>query len=639
MAEALKYLNKSQNKRSNDKVVDFSLSGTSILKNNEHDSNLTRSIGDRPIDLEEVTDTNTNQVSNKTGDGTGNDTVNNVLENEERDEDLQVGSKRKKVESTPRKSRSRAKRGKHDRIYSSSSECSSSSSYSSSSASPSPIKKKRRKRKRRKSRSSASRSSSRKHRHRSGSGQRGNSSKSVATLVKEAVCEQMAELKKCILESKGVESGEFLNTAPTPVTLTGANGGLNSQNLAPSINQLDLCSPAVRIPRIKSPSEATVYSPALKQKTLENLGNDPIMPNTVFVNKSDKLPTLIRKETNANREMQDVVDFLNNIRIEFAGGKQTTGDQEGNRTKSSSANKSELELAKEQVEKEAHTAADKAILDAEKFKATIATPKSKWNSDITNMLNKIKQINALDDDDEFFHSTCHVDKTLRTKIAAGQFIDLSKVAPKQLLFSETTGENKLRLINNNGIAEFKTQESENKITGIRSWDRAFRVYSTIYSEANPARASEILQYAAVINLAAQKFAWEDVAQYDYVFRHLMERKPERSWAKTYTQMWNITLCGQSKVSTKGNSNFNGNSNRRNRDPVCWRFNRGKCKYGKECRFEHRCSYCWSLNHPGSSCHRKPGAHSDNVEGDRRHRRDKKCGSSSKDKQSTNSEES
>ena len=389
----------------------------------------------------------------------------------------------------------------------------------------------------------------------------------VANLVKQAVNEQMAELKKCIMEARGKTGNDMTD---------------NNEALNQASNSAQKA--------IKSPSMGTIYSPAVKQKVRQDTGK-ALNPNK-FVD--SVINANLTGVPDADPDVATISDYIERIRLEFSGN--------GSKDKES---KTELDNARDEIEKEARFAADKAILDAEKFKATINTPKSKWDSNILKMQEELfKAARALDDDDEFFHSTCHVDAQMKQKIAKGLFVDLNKIVPKQLLFAHSITEGGLRLVNNNGVVEFKLSESESKITGIRSWDKAFRVYSTIYSQANPHRASEILQYAAVINTAAQKFNWDDVAQYDYVFRHLMERKPERSWAKTYTQMWNMTLCGQTRY-PKHSSDNGGRGKRggQSKENVCWRYNKNRCKFGKECRYDHRCSYC-DGSHPLTACGKK-----------------------------------
>ena len=161
-------------------------------------------------------------------------------------------------------------------------------------------------------------------------------------------------------------------------------------------------------------------------------------------------------------------------------------------------------------------------------------------------------------------------------------------------------------------------EKENKVNGIRHWDQAFRVYATIYCGANPHRSQEIWQYVSVINTAATAYAWENIANYDYTFHHLMEFNPHRSWATTYNQMWNLSMrepiqrnnnfkqqsyrsqynnnkgsCGGSQ--TESNNNLRRKSG--SKTAYFLYFNRGeKCKYRNKCQFIEHCSQCDVANH-------------------------------------------
>ena len=42
----------------------------------------------------------------------------------------------------------------------------------------------------------------------------------------------------------------------------------------------------------------------------------------------------------------------------------------------------------------------------------------------------ISKAQNMDDDDEFFHVTCHIDEGLRSKKAKGEFVGLEKLLPK-----------------------------------------------------------------------------------------------------------------------------------------------------------------------------------------------------------------
>ena len=152
-------------------------------------------------------------------------------------------------------------------------------------------------------------------------------------------------------------------------------------------------------------------------------------------------------------------------------------------------------------------------------------------------------------------------------------------------------------------------ERENRITNVRRWEQAFRIYAAIYSQANPHRAAEIWQYVYVINSAASTYVWENVANYDYTFRQLMACNPLRSWANIYLQMWNLTMKEFIPKGTQSNFNGDYNGGRRHTNKkknkkvaYCWSFNRGeKCKFDPNCKFIKRCSYCDAAGHGQYEC--------------------------------------
>ena len=148
-------------------------------------------------------------------------------------------------------------------------------------------------------------------------------------------------------------------------------------------------------------------------------------------------------------------------------------------------------------------------------------------------------------------------------------------------------------------------DRDNKITNVRHWEQAFRIYAAIYSQANPHRAAEIWQYVFVINSAASAYAWDNVASYDYTFRQLMVCNPMRSSVNIYHQMWNLTMRD---ALPKFNTPQGDNNNRKGRKgsgrqpSYCWSFNRGeKCKFEPNCKFIKRCSYCDNPTHGQFEC--------------------------------------
>ena len=161
-------------------------------------------------------------------------------------------------------------------------------------------------------------------------------------------------------------------------------------------------------------------------------------------------------------------------------------------------------------------------------------------------------------------------------------------------------ENKLDLVYLDGQSFFvPTSAAETKINGIRKWEQAFRVYGAIYSQANPARVAEIWQYVHIINTAVSAYVCDNVSNYDITFRHLMSTYLQRSWAKIYNQMWNLSMqdslpknnqyasggTKSSEASQLGNSSWGMNSQPRQRLNYCWVFNKGStCKDGSKCKF-------------------------------------------------------
>ena len=185
-------------------------------------------------------------------------------------------------------------------------------------------------------------------------------------------------------------------------------------------------------------------------------------------------------------------------------------------------------------------ATDWVILDAEHFKANLVAPKGM--QDLQNYLpdkidNNIELLRRLDDDDDFFNISCHIEESLKAKIEHGDFIELEKLLPKDKSVQGHSMDDiqRLELVVCDGHPYFGTKQSEGKITNIHKWDQAFHVYTTIYVQVNPHCASKIMQYTHIIHTAAANYQWDSVAYYDFMFRHLMAAKPWRSWAKTYSK--------------------------------------------------------------------------------------------------------
>ena len=246
------------------------------------------------------------------------------------------------------------------------------------------------------------------------------------------------------------------------------------------------------------------------------------------------------------------------------------------------------------------------ILEAEKFCANVTAPKGNdFLTPVNNNINdnQLELLRKNDTDDDFFHITCHINSNLKSKIERSEFIELDRLLSKDSNL-KGSDERRIELVNHGGNTYFApVQDKEARITGIRKWEQAFRIYAAIYSKANSARAAEIWQYVYVINTAALSYQWDNVSFYDTTFRQLMVCKPWRSWAKTYVQGWNLAMRDPIGKSNQNQSTSGTNRGRDWHDDCCWRFNRNHCR-DVNCRFNHRCTYCGSWGHGYYNCRKR-----------------------------------
>ena len=392
---------------------------------------------------------------------------------------------------------------------------------------------------------------------------------------------------------------------------------------------------------VKSPSEATLYVPAvpcanrkrstddwdintIKQK-LEFFNNsseinknfphmssrDSVDPNIeVIGNESED--NIARNQTQFNIEQLDKI--ISSIRLD-------TKHKDNKYYKNTAVAGTSDQAKAEQAKAAAKAAAERAIIEAEKFKAAIEPPKGRYNNSnhelemfhIEPKSNEDYQLMLAryydKDDDDFFHITCHVESSLRQRIERGEFVELECLLQKMSNYKEQSDEGKkMALVNKNGMTYFVPQnDRECKINNVRKWEQAFRIYAAIYCGKNQNRSVEVLQYIDVINRAVATYSWENVARYDYTFRQLMAAKPHRSWAKTYTQMWNLTLNDPVKRLGNDSNSHSTASSKYKTESICWKFNKNKCKYSdKDCKFEHKCSYCGGTGHGQFNCFKRIG---------------------------------
>ena len=144
---------------------------------------------------------------------------------------------------------------------------------------------------------------------------------------------------------------------------------------------------------VKSPSDTTLYTPAMKKR----------VEGTNMINRFSDFVESIRLETTVGSAEPEAV---NSPPVDPQPG--TSGTRDRIRAEPAVISNSRPNRAKE--------TADNILLQVGKFKADIISPKGIYH----NVINE-------DNDDDFFHVTCHIDSVMCEKIERGEFVDLEKL--------------------------------------------------------------------------------------------------------------------------------------------------------------------------------------------------------------------
>ena len=251
-----------------------------------------------------------------------------------------------------------------------------------------------------------------------------------------------------------------------------------------------------------------------------------------------------------------------------------------------------------ETERNIKSKANQLVRDAEKAKGRILdVPGNKDEFDKS-------IIYALLLDDDYKTVASHIDEQTITRITDGYYIDFARLISKDRIEEE---EPRLLMVNREGQTYLGVNPEKDRsiINSLERWDCAFRVYSKIYLQHNPSRAAELVEYSHTIQAIANDYIWKDVYRYDREFRLHLERHPERNWGVILQKAWALYL--RTRLSGSA-SNYDRNPNRyqdqqNKKRKICYRFNRGNCTYGFNCKFDHKCSFCYKTGHGSHICRR------------------------------------
>ena len=216
-------------------------------------------------------------------------------------------------------------------------------------------------------------------------------------------------------------------------------------------------------------------------------------------------------------------------------------------------------------------------------------------------------------DKNYIVVSAHLDDNMIKKIQEGLYVDFGKLLPRDKIVVEE--DTRLEMVVRNGRTFWSPVSNSVSINSFSRWEQAFRVFANIYTKANPARAAELIEYNHVIHTISLSYVWDNVYSYDREFRLHMARNPQHSWTIILQQAWSLRLRDRLPVGSipnYGTNNPGGRPGNKIGEP-CRHFNRGRCNYGTNCKYEHRCSYCFKYGHGAVNCRK---ASTDRDRGDR-----------------------
>ena len=223
---------------------------------------------------------------------------------------------------------------------------------------------------------------------------------------------------------------------------------------------------------IKSPSDTTIYAPALSRNLNGKQVENSVIDNNV-INK--------------------ISDFVARMRLECSPGNPQEAETTDRRRVVVPPVQERRPLDEvERNQNQARDVSDQAIRDAERFRANIEAPTGRH---ITGELERLQDNNAVNAgvdvinqelpnpvfslnrdnlsypsstvDDQFFHITCHIDQAIKNKIEKGEFVELEKLLPKdptKRLMDET----RMELVNKDGATYFIPMlDREGRINNVR----------------------------------------------------------------------------------------------------------------------------------------------------------------------------
>ena len=265
---------------------------------------------------------------------------------------------------------------------------------------------------------------------------------------------------------------------------------------------------------VTSPSESTIYNPAVLPNIRNSSSSDEGMG---IFNSDEEQPMTV-----------EAIDHNNSF-----SHSQFAGQQERART-TVPVNRNQSEVTQQRrpvsTQQTPEEKAENMIREAEaaKIRMLEVAGKTRGKGDLEPDLREFSHTAMMDEN--FLLVAAHIEESTRKRIEQGGYVDFARLLPNDRVFAEH--DSRMEWIQEEGRtflapAGYRNRD-RNGITSFSKWEQAFRVYSDIYSRANPEKAVELIQYNHIIGTAAMSYIWDNVYLYDCHFRVHMSRNPSRS---------------------------------------------------------------------------------------------------------------
>ena len=198
-----------------------------------------------------------------------------------------------------------------------------------------------------------------------------------------------------------------------------------------------------------------------------------------------------------------------------------------------------------------------------------------------------------------------MDKAIHQKIVNNEYVDFARLLAKDKILRSDNEDTRMEIINRRGASFFVPfQESNMTVSNFGKWEQVYRIFSNIYTKAYPWKSTELIQYNHVIFNASQNFVWDNVYTYDKEFRMHISNFPQRSWSVILQQAWSICLKDRLSANKYEGAGSHQNPKQKNKiHEPCRRYNKGLCRNGASCKYEHRCTVpdCGKFGHGAHIC--------------------------------------